>query len=234
MKAVFRTHKGNIRASNQDAVLFAPQNTLFAVADGMGGHNAGDIASRMTVESVQASLSTADFNDKNIIDAVRKANKEVYERQLSDTSLSGMGTTLALIWAQDSKLLCANIGDSRVYLFRNNMLKRITRDHSIVQEMIESGVLTEEKARISPYRSCITRAIGTDETVETDIFSIDCSAGDRYLICSDGLTEHISEARISEIMKYEQIEIAADAFLNETLAAGGTDNVSFVIAEVSL
>ena len=231
MKWISRTHVGNVRSSNQDSVILG-QN-LYGVADGMGGHQAGDIASRMTAELLTASLKGLVPRTDTFLEIVRDINARVYARQKEDAALSGMGTTLTALWEADDAVLTAHVGDSRAYLLRGGELRQVTEDHSMVAEMVRQGLITEEEASIHPYRHVITRAIGTDENVEPDILVSEKQAGDRWLICSDGLTNCVTDAEIREhLLRYDLPE-AADRLLLLALENGGNDNITLVITEVS-
>ena len=227
-----RTHMGRVRVSNQDTVLFYPQNNLFGVADGMGGHNGGDTASGMAVDIVLRSLKDAKPSKDLLRLAVEFANREIYRRQLTETELNGMGTTFTALWKKEQRFIVAHVGDSRAYLLRKKNLRQVTEDHSLVEEMVKKGSITEDEARISPYRNIITRAVGTDTRVDVDLYETDMQRGDRWLICSDGLNEHVDDDTIRTILVNNSLGDAADLLLNTALENGGSDNISVVLVEV--
>ena len=230
MKWVSRTHVGNVRPTNQDMIIIG--QSLYGVADGMGGHLAGDIASRMTGELLCAALSGLEPRTDTLAQCISDVNAKVYERQKSDETLHGMGTTLTVLWEGGESVYLAHIGDSRAYLLRNGEFRQISDDHSVVAEMMREGLLTEKEAASHPYRHMITRAVGTDPEVTADIRELDKQPGDRWLICSDGLTEYLTDSRIEEVLGLYPANRAADVMLEEALAAGGKDNVTLIIAEV--
>ena len=234
MKTAARTHIGLVRASNQDALLLQPGKFgLYGVADGMGGHKAGDVASRMAVESLCGALQGARPSEELLRASIEEANLLIYEEQLAHQEMNGMGTTLTVIWEDKRRVLLGHVGDSRAYLLRNGELRQISQDHSMVAELVRDGVLTPEEALRHPYRNIITRALGASETVEVDVLELDKRRGDKYLICSDGLSEYVREDRMLELLLSNSLEDAADIFLQLALDGGGRDNVSLVIAEVT-
>ena len=156
-----------------------------------------------------------------------------YEEQLYRSDLSGMGTTLTVIWEDKDRILLCHVGDSRAYLLREKTLRQVSQDHSMVAEMVRDGLITPEEARRHPYRNIITRALGTDEWVDVDVTEIEKRAGDIYLICSDGLSEYVQEDQMQALLLEHDLEEAADLLLNLALKGGGRDNISLVIAEVT-
>lgn len=231
MKWVSRTHIGHVRATNQDSLLIQPG--LYGVADGMGGHKAGDIASRMAVLMLGRVLEDACPSEALLRGGMEEINGLVYEQQMQDENLSGMGTTMTVIWEADDFVLLGHVGDSRAYLRRDGVLTQISQDHSMVNELVRQGVLTKEMAARHPYRNVITRAIGTDISVTPDILRLDKRKGDQWLICTDGLTGYVSDEEIAAALNSLPIDDAADVLLNRALDLGGGDNVTFVIAEVT-
>ena len=231
MKWVSRTHIGHVRATNQDALLIQPG--LYGVADGMGGHKAGDIASRMAVLMLGRVLEDAQPSEALLRGGLEEINELVYEQQAQDERLSGMGTTMTVIWEGDDFVLLGHVGDSRAYLRRDGVLKQISEDHSMVNEMVRQGLLTKEMAARHPYRNVITRAIGTDLNVTPDILRLDKRKGDQWLICTDGLTGYVSDEEIAAALNKLPMDDAAELLLNRALDLGGGDNVTFVITEVT-
>ena len=233
MNVVSRTHVGNVRPSNQDALLVLPgRYGLFGVADGMGGHKAGDVASRMAVDYLARMLQNARPAEALLRGGIQQANLQIYREQLDNADWNGMGTTLTVIWEDDDRVLLGHVGDSRAYLLRCGRLSQISVDHSLVGEMLRDGLITPEQARRHPYRNVITRALGASEDVLADISVLDKQAGDQYLICSDGLSEYVTTEEMEEILLNRPMEQAADELLNRALQGGGRDNISLVIAEV--
>lgn len=231
MKWVSRTHIGHVRASNQDSLLIEPP--LYGVADGMGGHKAGDIASRMTVLMLSRVLEGASPSEELLFGGIEEVNELVFEEQAKNPDFSGMGTTITVLWEGGDFVLLGHVGDSRAYLRRGGEFRQISQDHSMVSEMVRQGLLTKEMAIRHPYRNVITRAIGTDEAVQPDILRIDKRPGDQWLICSDGLTGYVSDEEIARTLSFLPLDDAADVLLQRALDAGGADNISFVLTEVS-
>ena len=234
MIAVSRTHIGNVRPSNQDALLMQPGAFgLFGVADGMGGHKAGDVASRMAVEQVGNSLKNQRPAPELLRSAIERANARIFQAQLEDESLHGMGTTLTVIWEDEDRVLLGHVGDSRAYLLRNGEITQISQDHSMVAELVRCGELTEEEARVHPYRNIITRAVGTGILLTVDVTELEKQPGDVYLICSDGLSEYVEADQMRRVLLSRSLEEAADTLLQMALDGGGRDNISLVLAEVT-
>ena len=234
MNVASRTHIGLVRASNQDALLLCPgKYDLYGVADGMGGHKAGDIASLMAVSLLRRFINDAKPSKDRFRRAIEETNLMIYEEQLYRPDLSGMGTTLTAIWEDKRRILLGHVGDSRAYRLRGGLLSQVSQDHSMVAELVRDGLLTPEEARKHPYRNIITRALGAGETVEVDVAEFDKCAGDIYLICSDGLSEYVHEDQMQKILSEHGLEEAADLMLGLALEGGGGDNVSLVIAEVT-
>ena len=232
MIAVSRTHQGKIRLNNQDALLIRQEATsLYAVADGMGGHRGGNVASAMAVSALMELDLNDQPNDGAFVRAFNRANLLIWERQLSDLSLSGMGTTLSALWEGEEGLLIAHVGDSRVYQFHEGSLRQITQDHSLVGELLRSGAITPEMASNYPYRNIVTRAVGTDSTLQTDLFRAQKLPGSRFLICSDGLTEYANSDVLIQCLGLPLNE-AADRLLTLALEGGGRDNITLIVLEV--
>ena len=234
MKAVSVTHQGCVRPTNQDALLEYPgKHGLFGVADGMGGHNAGDVASRMASLLMGRVLEGLAPTENALINGIELVNKMIFDEQRRDTSLSGMGTTLTVLWEDADRILLGHVGDSRAYLIREGKIVQVTQDHSMVGEMLRDGLITEEEAQRHPYRNVITRALGAADTVQADVLILDKKPGDVYLICSDGLYEYVSPDLILDTILCRSMQDAADDLLQRALEGGGRDNISLVIAEVT-
>lgn len=227
MRVAWRTDVGRVRANNQDAVICS--GTLMGVADGMGGHNGGEIASAGAREGLIEALKDQEPGTLALSNAVRKVNLKLFEQQSADDSLDGMGTTLTVLWVADTEVHIGHVGDSRAYLLRDGELRRMTSDHSMVAEMVRKGLLTEEQAACHPMRNYITRAVGTEVTIEVDTDTVERKTGDRWLVCSDGLHGLISEEKIKAYMQEDDLEKAVDQMLQEALNNGGRDNISLIL-----
>ena len=222
-----RTDVGRVRKSNQDALIIG--GGVAGVADGMGGHNGGEIASGQTRDGILRELQGKTPDRQALEDAVKKVNLEIWERQEKDAALTGMGTTLTLLWPGEKEMLIAQVGDSRAYLIRDGKMRQVTEDHSLVWDMVRRGVLTEEQAACHPMRNYITRAVGTEDMIEVDLFSEERKKGDRWLICSDGLYSQITKSALEEAAQTEDLETAADRLLQAALEGGGKDNISLIM-----
>ncbi len=222
------TDTGRVRDGNEDSYLVDRRLALFAVADGMGGHRAGEVASATALEGLRNAVEAG----TEIGDAVGRANSAVWDKAAADTQLAGMGTTLTAAWSDGTTLTVAHVGDSRAYLLRGETLQRVTVDHSLVEELIRDGRLTEEQAAVHPQRSIITRALGIDSSVAVDVYSLVLQANDRVMICSDGLTSMVRAAGITEILRRESDPTAAaNALVDAANEAGGEDNITVVILD---
>lgn len=233
-----RTDIGRKRKVNQDYVYASAQPVgglpnLFIVADGMGGHNAGDYASRNTVETIIKEVeNTQEKYPNRILDeAIRKANSHIIELAQNCEELSGMGTTVVAATINDSELVVANVGDSRLYVL-DGELKQITIDHSLVEEMVRMGGLDRAEARNHPKKNIITRAIGALDTVKVDFFEVELKKGDMVLLCSDGLTNMLEDKEIEAILKEAgSIREKADKLISAANENGGKDNIAVVLIE---
>ena len=238
MKSYCVTEVGVKRNMNQDFVYASNQpvgnlSNLFIVADGMGGHNAGDLASRYTVETMVDYIEGA--SEKRPIPlleaAVQAANQKVMEKARADKSLEGMGTTVVAATVQEGCLYVANVGDSRLYLLDDG-IEQITRDHSLVEEMVRAGELGREEARNHPDKNIITRAVGTGETVEIDFFDVQLDEGVRILMCSDGLSNMVPDEEIRDILASgRDIEEGTRMLVDRANENGGKDNITAVVIE---
>jgi protein phosphatase len=225
------TDVGRVRDHNEDGFLVDDTLGLVAVADGMGGHNAGEVASAAALDALRIAFGAGATIDS----AVTVANEIVYEQSVADRSLRGMGTTLtAGALGIDGTLTLGHVGDSRAYLVRDGRIDRVTTDHSLVDELIRAGELTEEEAERHPRRSQITRAIGLEPSVEVDVESVELRDGDRLLLCSDGLTTMVREPEILALVDDEpDPEQAAVRLVEAANAAGGADNITCVIIDIT-
>ncbi|MBV9818839.1 MAG: Stp1/IreP family PP2C-type Ser/Thr phosphatase, partial [Solirubrobacterales bacterium] len=228
---VVKTDTGRQRRDNEDnAYARAP---LFVVADGMGGAQAGEVASALAVEEFRLGLSDEGPIERRLVDRVRTANRRIYETAQSAHEHAGMGTTLTAAYLDDDDLVVAHVGDSRAYVYRDGELSRLTQDHSLVEELVRRGKLTEEQAADHPQRSIITRALGIESEVAVDTWTIPVRADDLVLLCSDGLTSMIGEDEIAVVLQSESdLDRAGERLIAEANAAGGRDNITVLLFRV--
>ena len=231
LRVLSRTDIGLVRRSNQDAVIVG--EGLMGVADGMGGHNGGETASAAARDGMIREAASLEPSEKNLEAAIRRVNLELWETQLKDASLSGMGTTLTVLWNAGENMLVGHVGDSRAYLLREGSFRQVTNDHSMVADMVRRGMLTEEQAACHPMRNYITRAVGTESDIRSDVFSVPRRRGDRWLICSDGLHGAVGKERLRELLAQDDLDEAADQMIREALDQGGRDNITLVLVEDS-
>ncbi|MGN0435521.1 MAG: Stp1/IreP family PP2C-type Ser/Thr phosphatase [Wujia sp.] len=236
MRSSGKTDKGNKRSNNQDSIFYSdlpvgPLPNLYIVADGMGGHKAGDQASRMAIDIL------VDFVERSTLEnpiAVLKramifANNEIYKASSSDPELYGMGTTMVVAVVLEDKLYVANVGDSRLYII-NDGIVQITMDHSLVEELIRNGELERKKGRNHPEKNIITRAMGSKDEVIPDFFEIDLKPEDKILLCSDGLSNMVEDDEIMDIIvEHYDLKDMAQALIDRANYYGGSDNISVVI-----
>jgi protein phosphatase len=224
------TDTGRVREANEDAYLIAPP--MYAVADGMGGHAGGEVASALALETLRVAGEGAE--DSDLAAGVREANQAEHRRQADDADLAGMGTTLTALIVDDAGIRLAHVGDSRAYLLRGRELTQITQDHTLVRELVEEGQLTQEQAREHPQRSMLTRAVGIDAEVDLDEAMIKPHEGDRLMLCSDGLTGMVTDDQIKHaLIDRDDPQNAADALVAMANAAGGVDNTTVLILDLS-
>ena len=225
-----RTEVGHVREHNEDSLTVLPP--LFAVADGMGGHEAGEIASEITINTLN-DLAPESADAEALARAVVAANLNVIKAPSQGIGREGMGTTLTAAILEKERLIIAQVGDSRAYLLHNGSLQQITRDHSLMADMIEAGQLTEAEARVHPNRSVITRAIGSDPHMQPDLYELNVETGDRLLLCSDGVCGMIEDSEIASIMRQApSAQACADQLVEAALQAGGFDNATAVVVDV--
>jgi serine/threonine protein phosphatase PrpC len=250
VKAYGLTDVGRQRQHNEDSFLVADEAKLFLVADGMGGHAAGEIASRIAVDSISEFIVHTKEDDgtwphaydeqysrttNRLMAALRMANTRVLEAMRKDAKLRGMGTTVVACMADDSKISVAHVGDSRAYMIRNGKISRITNDHSWVFEQVQAGMLTEAEAEKHPLRNVITRALGGALSVNPEASEIDCRPGDLYLLCSDGLTGMVPEDQILELVtaNADDLEKACRQLIDVANEHGGLDNVTAILVKTT-
>ena len=227
--SAFRTDVGKVRANNQDAPIVSEKLRLYGVADGMGGHKGGEVASTSARDDLLRELEGKTPWVATLSGAIEEVNRLIYHLQEHDDALTGMGTTLSVLWMSDNFVYIGHVGDSRVYLLRDGEFKQMTLDHSLVEQLVREGVLTEEEAQNHPMRNIITRAIGTDESVEVDVVVEERRKGDLWLACSDGLHGLVDDRQMRDALRQYAPEKAADVLLKAALDAGGRDNVTLVI-----
>jgi serine/threonine protein phosphatase PrpC len=226
-----RTDTGRQRRGNEDSAF--ARAPVFVVADGMGGAQAGEVASQIAVETFEAGLPEEGTPEQRLAEVVRKANQRIHDLSLAEQEHHGMGTTLTAAYLDDGYVAIAHVGDSRAYLFRDGQLTRLTQDHSLVEELRQRGKLTEEEAAEHPQRSIITRALGPEPDVQVDTSSQPVRGGDVVLLCSDGLTSMISEPQIAQTLgSAPGLQAAADELIDGANAAGGKDNITVVLFRV--
>ena len=227
MRVCHRTHQGLVRANNQDNWL--AESALYGVADGMGGHKGGETASRVALQVFRNAIGQKKPDADALRMAVEAANRRVYDMSARDDTLSGMGTTMSMIWQDTNRLLIAHVGDSRIYRLRDGQLQQITNDHSFVAELVRNNIITPEMAKTHPQRNIITRAVGVDPFVQVDVLQEELLPGDLWLICSDGLHGMVEDEEIQTILSEMELEDAAERLISRALENGGHDNVTFVL-----
>jgi PPM family protein phosphatase len=227
------SHAGRKRRQNEDAYVLEPP--LFAVADGMGGARAGEIASGLAAAALQESDGNGASGEARVAALIEEANRRVFRRAAEDREVSGMGTTMTVALVEEDRVTIGHVGDSRAYLIRSGQLEQLTDDHSLVAELVRSGKLTPEEAETHPQRAVITRAVGTEPDVDVDTFSVQGAAGDLFMICSDGLTDMVDEATILDAVEQNRRDLpaAAKALVNAANRVGGEDNITVVFFELA-
>lgn len=247
------TDVGKKRDHNEDSLLCLPDINLYVVADGMGGHRAGDIASRLAVETIERVLRGAlplvaeapkrgtmlffsqprDPVVQLLTQAVQAASAAILDAVETSPELSGMGTTVSGLFFVGDQATYMHIGDSRIYQLSNGVLTRVTTDHSFVQEQVDAGLLSQAEAQQSRFKNIITRSVGFERGIEVDGAAVNCGAGDLFLLCSDGLSNMVEEHELREIMQNKDPETALRFFVNLANSRGGDDNVSAILLKLS-
>ncbi|WP_172327960.1 protein phosphatase 2C domain-containing protein [Mangrovicoccus sp. HB161399] len=227
------THVGRVRKINEDAILALPEHRIWVVADGMGGHEAGDFASQTVTASVAA--LPPGLGPGEMMAALRRAILDAHAQILAEAARRGRGpigaTVVALILANDH-FAAFWAGDSRLYSYRERHLDMLTADHSMVAELVAGGTVTWEEAELMPHANVITRAVGVGEALELDKIRGEVRPGDRFLLCTDGLTKHVGPRELAEVLDREPMETVAEALISRALKAGGTDNVSAIVVDI--
>ena len=224
---------GRRRRRNEDNYVVAPP--LFAVADGMGGAQAGEVASQLAASALEAGDSDGLGGTKRIDALIQEANRRIYDRASTDPTASGMGTTLTVALVEGMTVAIGHVGDSRAYLVRDEQMEQLTEDHSLVNELLKTGKLSEEEAQVHPQRSVITRAVGTDPDVDVDGFTIEAEEGDVFLICSDGLSDMVEDEEILELLhsNRDDLDKAVKALVAAANKGGGEDNITAIAFQIS-
>lgn len=225
---------GIVRTLNEDYAGYSEEAKykLYVVADGMGGHNAGEVASKMAVEAVKSyAKENYDNEGTNVLEnAIEFANSKIYNKAIESSEYKGMGTTLVAALVSDNNIFIANVGDSSCFGITNNSIEKITKDHSLVQELIDSGTITEEEGRNHPKKNVITRALGTSNIVKIDIFKYNLSSYDKYLLCTDGLSnEVLKDEMLEEIKRVDDYNHACDKLILLAKSRGGRDNITVLL-----
>ena len=241
MEVYFQSDIGKRRKSNQDytATFTNQKNQLLALlADGMGGHQAGDIASRQAVEEIGIAWEATMIDDSEkavqwFLQHIQQTNQRIFEKGQSQPTLSGMGTTLEVVTILDNHLALAHVGDSRIYLFREQRLIALTEDHSLVNALLKSGEITQEMAQNHPRKNIITRSLGMPGSLEVDVAIHKIQDHDQLLLCSDGLTNMVSEPKIAQILlEAASLQDASQRLIDEANAKGGLDNITVLLIDV--
>jgi protein phosphatase len=239
------THPGMVRSHNEDSIAADPEIGLAVLADGMGGYNAGEVASGIAVELIRTEVKkaltegkAAELNGGNVetllTEHAERANAAIYQAAQSQPQYSGMGTTLVVAMWHDNKMSVGHIGDSRLYRMRGETFEQVTRDHSLLQEQIDSGMITREQARHSQNKNLVTRAVGIDPQVEPEVHTYGVEQGDIYLLCSDGLSDMVSDEDIQLTLTslHANLALAAQQLVQQANDNGGRDNVSVILVRV--
>lgn len=244
-----QTHVGMKRNHNEDNLLLLPEERLFVVADGMGGHSSGEVASQIAVEEVAEffRMTSQDleitwpykmdkqknYDENRLATGVKLANMRIFEKASSETKYKGMGTTIVTVYfAKDSEVVVGHVGDSRVYFFRENTLRQVTEDHSLLNDYLKAKKLTPEEVEAFPHKNVIVRALGMKDTVTVDINRVEPKDGDIFLLCSDGLSGMVPDKQIEQILQAQpDLDKACAQLIDAANANGGNDNVTCVLAQ---
>ena len=233
----FKTDKGKLRGGNEDSIFVMPEQNLYIVADGVGGHNSGELASRMAVGYMAQYVSLHPISEaktqKDLRDYFRTcfegANELVFHKSNDETVNSGMATTSVLCYIRDNLAYVVNVGDSRAYLVRDGIVRQVTEDHTYINEMVQSGLITAEEAKDRPDKNMITRAIGGDKTIQPDFFSFEICSDDIIILCTDGLYGEITEGKMARtVVKSKSMHGLAKTLVDEANKNGGKDNISVI------
>ena len=226
-RATVVSHTGRKRRHNEDAYVCEPP--LFAIADGMGGARAGEVASGLAAAAVQAGDAGGDGKER-VAALIQAANRSVFERSSNDAEVAGMGTTMTVALVEGTEVTIGHVGDSRAYLVRDGSLEQLTEDHSLVNELLKSGKLSPQEAEMHPQRSVITRAVGTDPDVDVDAFIVSANEGDVFLLCSDGLTDMVRDDDILDTVEryHDDLDRVTKSLISAANRGGGEDNITVI------
>lgn len=235
----YKSHIGKVRNVNQDAFLILDNAyedlKIFAVADGLGGHNAGEVASNVLINNIRKYFLNENLlvddtvqRDK-ITEIIKEINREIYEQGQNDTHLSGMGTTLTMTLFHNDSLHLFHVGDSRAYIINNREILQLTKDHSLVEQLVMQGEITREEARVHPQKNILTRAIGTDINTEIDYYTYSVNKDDKILLCTDGLTNLVGTDEIKDIINKNTCSEACNVLIERANELGGNDNITVII-----
>lgn len=228
---------GNVRKTNEDSVGYFEGDDIeiYIVADGMGGHNAGEVASELATKIIIDYIKSNHhgLNMKDVLsEGIKSANKKIYDIARESDLLKGMGTTVTICFKKQNKMVVANVGDSSCYIIDNKReLSKITRDHSLVQQLLDNGTITEEKARNHPNKNIITRALGTNELVEVDLFDVDLTKVMKCVLCTDGLTNDVTYSEMYDIIMENDNDSSCKMLVDLSKSKGGRDNISVIVFE---
>lgn len=227
---------GNTRMLNEDYIGYYEDEAkkVYVVADGMGGHNAGEVASKLAVDTVISKLKfIGNFEDvySSIREAVMISNKEIYNLSRENDKLSGMGTTITACLIIKDELFVANVGDSSCYIIKGNVIHKVTKDHSLVQQLVDNGSITEEEAEVHPNKNIITRALGTSSSVQVDIFHENLKNINKIVLCTDGLTNYVKPAELIQVILENENQAACESLIELSKLRGGRDNISVIVIE---
>jgi protein phosphatase len=237
MKWAYITDTGLVRALNEDSLCVSPEDSFFAVADGMGGHRAGEVASKMALQLLKRELdrrlNSGARAEQALVESIKEANRSIFEMAAKNPELSGMGTTVTACLRRDGEIVIGQVGDSRAYLMRNGRISQLTEDHSLVQELVKSGSITEEEAFYHPQRNVLTRAIGTGLILDVDLYRLNVLSGDLILLCTDGLTRYMRQEEILlSVCSAPDLDSAVKYLLNKATQSGGADNITIILLEL--
>lgn len=238
VQVMSKTHVGMVRSNNEDALLIR-EPYLFAVADGMGGYAAGEIASRETLKAFEAGTyvlrhEQVENPEKVLLQAFQRANEHIYLMANKNDTYQGMGTTLTAVYlADDNTAYAAHIGDSRLYIYRNGSLSQITHDHSYVAALLDKGEITESEAFKHPQKNMLLQAVGVEKNIDIEIIHFALEHDDVLLLCSDGLSDMLQDKDIEHILDAEDLECSADKLVEAALSSGGKDNISLILLHIA-
>lgn len=233
------TDTGRVRKSNEDAVSWSAEDGWVVLADGMGGHMAGEVASALAVETLARAFAGQEIDhesanaEENLEEAVARANVRIHEQARSDPRCHNMGTTVIAGLFRDQCLISAHVGDSRLYRYRDGDVVRLSNDHSLVQELVDEGMLSPEEAATSKHKNVITRALGLEASVQVDVLQHRLQPGDLYLFCSDGLSDKIGDGELGKFLHTENLEVLTRRLVDEANARGGEDNISVILVRIT-